>query len=275
MAQQQHDSRLNKRATTTMQVMARREEEKPQWFFIRRVPSRHLGREWTRPPDDQYARDLISEGFIAPSLVSGTLSPELTADIRELDQHLLLHFWRMNQQARFFQNRYYQYQWAFILAAFLTTALAAVNVFLYAQGWTGQAGTIVGSLQWTEVLGFLTAMVSGIAAGVSFLDANQTPQKRWYKARVQAEILRSTYFLFLARQTPFDSPNDRERVQRMRRKVIEVLRETRIAERPPSADTATPAPPAEPAPKPEAAPETPTPARAARRRRTSTPPDDQ
>ncbi len=274
MAQQQHDSKLDKRATLSMKALAQREEERPQWFFIRRVPSRHIGREWTRPPNDQYTRDLIAEGFVAPALVNEPLSAELAADIRELDQHLLPHFWRMNQQARFFQNRYYQYQWAFILAAFLTTALAAVNVFLYAQGWTGQAGTIVGTLQWTEVLGFLTALVSGIAAAVSFLDANQTPQKRWYKARVQAEILRSTYFLFLARQAPFDSPSDRERVQRLRRKVIEVLRETRIAERPASAEEAAPTPPTEPAPEPEAAPEAPARSRTPRRRRDTTPPGD-
>jgi hypothetical protein len=260
---QQHDSELDKRATLNIEALTQREEEQPKWFFIRRVPSRGIAREWTRPPDDQYARDLIGEGFVAPALVDGPLSAELSADIRELDQHLLPHFWRMNQQARFFQNRFYQYQWTFILAAFLTTALAAVNVFLYAQGWTGQAGTIVGSLRWTEVLGFLTAVVSGLAAAVAFLDANQTPQKRWYKARVQAEILRSAYFLFLARQAPFDSPSDRERVQRMRRKVIEVLRETRIAERPPGAQEAAPAPPAEPEP--------PAPSRAARRRRDDTP----
>jgi len=218
------------------------EDRRTKWFFMRRVPRWNLPREWTRPPDEQYEQNLIEEGFIAPSLLGDSMSAELAADIRELDQHLLPHFWRMNQQARFFQNRYYQYQWAFILSAFLTTALAAVNVFLYAQGWTGHRGTIVGTLQWTELLGFLTAVISGIAAAVSFLDANQTPQKRWYKARVQAETLRSMYFLFLARQAPFDSPNQRERVQRMREKVIEVLRETRPLEKTPAQEPPTPAP---------------------------------
>ncbi|MGQ9848987.1 MAG: DUF4231 domain-containing protein [Aggregatilineaceae bacterium] len=218
------------------------EDRRSKWFFMRRVPAWGLSREWTRPPNGQYERELIEEGFIAPSLLGDSMSAELAADIRELDQHLLPHFWRMNQQARFFQNRYYQYQWAFILSAFLTTALAAVNVFLYAQGWTGPRGTIVGTLQWTELLGFLTAVISGIAAAVSFLDANQTPQKRWYKARVQAETLRSMYFLFLARQAPFDSPHQRERVQRMREKVIEVLRETRPVEKSPAQETPSPAP---------------------------------
>ncbi len=244
------------------------EDRRSKWFFLRRVPRRKLPREWTRPSDEQYERDLIEEGFIAPSMLGEGMSAELAEDIRELDQHLLPHFWRMNQQAKFFQNRFYQYQWAFILAAFLTTALAAVNVFLYAQGWTGQQGTIVGTLQWTEVLGFLTAVVSGIAASVSFLDANQTPQKRWYKARVQAETLRSMYFLFLARQAPFDTPSQRERVQRMREKVIEVLRETRLPERPPSQ---------EPAAMPELelpAPVVPPPVTPRRPRRPSTPDSD-
>jgi hypothetical protein len=245
------------------------EDRRSKWFFMRRVPLRHIPREWTRPPDDQYERDLIDEGFVAPSLVGEAMTAELAADIRELDQHLLPHFWRMNQQAKFYQNRFYQYQWAFILAAFLTTALAAINVFLYAQGWTGRQGTIVGTLQWTEVLGFLTAVVSGIAASVSFLDANQTPQKRWYKARVQAEMLRSMYFLFLARQAPFNVPGQRERVQRMREKVIEILRETRLPERPHEDAGAVPelGPPA-PAPTPPPAPPT------RRSRRSSTPDAD-
>jgi hypothetical protein len=242
------------------------EDRRSKWFFLRRVPRRRLPREWTRPPDDQYERELIEEGFIAPSLVGDALSEELAADIRELDQHLLPHFWRLNQQARFYQNRFYQYQWAFILSAFLTTALAAVNVFLYAQGWTGRQGTIVGTLQWTELLGFLTAVVSGIAASVSFLDANQTPQKRWYKARVQAEMLRSMYFLFLARQAPFNVPSQRERVQRMREKVIEILRETRLPERQPESSAAAPGP-VMPAPAPAE------PSTAPRRSRRSSTPD--
>lgn len=244
------------------------EDRRPKWFFLRRVPRRRLPREWTRPPDDQYERELIEEGFIAPALVDDGMSEELAADIRELDQHLLPHFWRMNQQAKFYQNRFYQYQWAFILSAFLTTALAAVNVFLYAQGWTGRQGTIVGTLQWTEVLGFLTAVVSGIAASVSFLDANQTPQKRWYKARVQAEMLRSMYFLFLARQAPFNVPSQRERVQRMREKVIEILRETRLPERQQESAVAAPGP-VPPAPAPAGSPTAPR-----RSRRSSTPDTD-
>ena len=255
---QSPETNLNKRTTQSLEAKTEREQERSKWFFIRRAPFRPVPREWERPPDEEYQRLLMEEGFIAPALVTHPLSAELQEDLRELDQHLLPHFWRMNQRARFFQNRYYQYRWTFILSALLTTALAAFNVFFYAQGWSGEnsAGTLVGPVQWTEILGFLTAVVSGVAAGVSFLDANQTPQKRWFKARVQAEILRSLYFLYLARQKPFDTPSARERVQRMRSKVIDVLRETVVTNQPQS-DTATP-------------PQTGTPASALRRGRRTT-----
>jgi len=128
-----------------LEARKQRAEKKSLWFFIRRAPFRTIEREWKRPTDDQYNNDLMAEGFISPALVEHPLSDELKTDLRELDEHLLPHFWQANQRARFFQNRYYQYQWAFILAAFFTTALAAVNVFFHAQGWSGEtsAGTIV------------------------------------------------------------------------------------------------------------------------------------
>ena len=223
---QSHDERkLNARTTQTLQMKVNKEEAKPRYFFIRRVPIRKVDREWKRPSDEQYKKSLLDQGFITADLVRGPLSPELETDLRELEQHLLPHFWRVNQEAKFFQNRYYQYQWAFILAAFFTTALAAVNVLVYAQGWQHgtDTGTFIGTIKATELLGFLTAVISGMEATVSFLDANQTPQSRWFKARAQAESLRSLYFLFLARQNPFNLTDARSRVQRLRRKVIDVL----------------------------------------------------
>jgi hypothetical protein len=243
----QSDANLNLRTTQTMQALLSRDEKKSKFFFIRRIPRRTMAREWERPPDDDYHRQLLEEGFVTAALLNRPFSDELTVDIRELDQHLLPHFWRVNQRAKFYQNRFYQFQWAFILSAFLTTALASLSVFLHAQGWTeSSTGSFIGIIHWTEILGLLTAVISGIAAAVSFLDANQTPQKRWYKARAQAEALRSLYFLFLARQKPFDSLNERDRVQKMRHKVIEVLRQTRSGDSPPPAGTApdhgTPAP---------------------------------
>lgn len=228
MPQSQKDTQLDVQQTAELKLQKKKEEKKPRYFFIRRIPYRKVDREWKRPDDAQYQKNLKDQGFITPDLVKGPISQELNADIRELDQHLLPHFWRINQKAKFFQNRYFQYQWAFILAAFLTTALAAVNVLIYALNWQHgwDTGTFLGTLKAQEFLGFFTAVMSGIAATVSFLDANQTPQNRWFKFRAQAESLRSLYFLFLARQNPFNLPDPRARVQELRRKTLEVITET-------------------------------------------------
>ena len=231
----QDTSTLNIRVTQTVETMVNQGENRSKWFFRRRVPLRRIEREWTPPQDpEEYKRLQLQEGFITAELLQEKISDELFVDLRELDQHLLPHFWRANQTANFYQNRYYQYQWAFILAALFTTAFAAVNVFVYAQNWQNGTHTPLGTVKWTELLGLLTATISGIAAAVSFLDANETPQRRWYKARAQAETLRSLYFLFLAHQTPFNQATSRDRVQRMREKVIDVVRETRTYAHSPS-----------------------------------------
>ena len=165
---------------------------------MRRRPRWNLQRDWVRPPEEEYKRQLAAEGFISEEFAQRALgqaiSVDLHTELRELDQHLLAHFWRLDQQAKYYQNRHFQFQWTFIISAFLTTALAAASVFVYAQNWQGTSGAI------PAAFGLATAIVSGVAAAVSFLDANQTPQRRWFRARAQAESLRSLYFLFIARQ---------------------------------------------------------------------------
>jgi hypothetical protein len=224
MGQQDQKSGSDDQIMRSLRNRVHYEELKSKFFFIRRLPSMTIPREWERPPENEYQRQVLQEGFVTSDFVEQNASDELAEDVRELEQHLLPYFWRENQYAKYYQNRYYQYQWGFILAAFFTTAFAAVNVYFYAQQWDTK--TILGDVRPTEVLGLLTALISGVAAAASFLDANQTPQKRWFQARAHAESLRSLYFLFLARVAPFGIPTSRERVQRMRQKVIDVLRET-------------------------------------------------
>jgi hypothetical protein len=217
------ESTLDQSATAPLQKDIDKQERRPKLFIFRRRPHVHIPREFPPMSDEEYERKLIGEGFISTSMISDEVSEEMRVDLRELEQHLMPHFWRLDQQARFFQNKFYQYQWAFILAAFFTTTLAAISVLIFALN--KESAEVLGLFKWTEVLGLCTAIMSGIAASVSFLDANQTPQQRWFRARTQAESLRSLYFIYLARQAPFDTPDTRERVQRLRRKVLDVLRE--------------------------------------------------
>jgi hypothetical protein len=232
--------------TSAAPYYAADKRERSKFFFLRRRPRRNVPRNWVRPPEQEYQNRLAAEGFITEQLAQQTLgqpiSDEMRVDLRELDQHLLPHFWRLDQQAKYSQNLHFQFQWTFIISAFLTTALAAASVFIYAQDWQGTTGVVPGAF------GLGTAIISAIAAAVSFLDANQTPQRRWFQTRAQAESLRSLYFLFIARQPPFDIASTRDRVEMMRQRVIDVLTEKTQGERAAAKD-GPPQPP--PAPEPE------------------------
>ena len=192
-------------------------------LFIYKIPLRPVSREWQKPSSvAAYQTALENQGFITARMVGRHMTKELDADLRELGEHLLPDFWAQDQLARYYQNLHFRYQWLFIIATFLTTMLAALNVWLYAQGW--QEYRPIDGVRWTEILGIAAAAVSGLAAAVSFLNANQRPQKHWFEARAKAENLRSLYFLFLARQSPFNYPDPGDRVQMLRQKVLDVLR---------------------------------------------------
>jgi hypothetical protein len=190
-----------------------------RYFFLTRRPSlRAVPREWVRP--DDYESRLEREGFLSKAMAT---SNELAFDYEQLEQHLMPHFWRMDQIARFYQNRYYLYQWIFILSAFFTTTLAAVTMLIY----NTDANAHVLGIHATDVLAIGTTIISGVATAVAFLGANTSPQKRWFKARAQAESLRSLYFLYLAHQPPFDIPDSKKRLEEMRVKTLDVFKQSK------------------------------------------------
>jgi hypothetical protein len=206
-------------ASPDPKAMFAKQDRKSRFFFLRRRPKFWgIPREWTAPPTKaQYEKQLEEEGFLTESMLPQLVSESLKTDLRELQEHLLPHFWRKDQEARFFQNRRYLFQWLFTLSAFFTTAFSAISVLLYAEDW--ETATLTG------ILGAIAAAISGIATAVAYLDANQSPLKRWFQARAQAENLRSLYFLYLARQQPFNIEKDRGRVHKLRQQVLEVLQE--------------------------------------------------
>ena len=222
----QDDSGLTVKSLTASNTT--RFQGRPLLFFLRRVPKFGQSRRWVPPTDTAvYEQALDNEGFIVPSILkeNEVMTQALTVDLRELEQHLMPHFWRANREAKYYQNKYYQYQWSFTISVFLTTVCAAWNVVLRAQGWEG--ASVLGLIKTTQLLGWLMVINSAMAAVVSFLQANEAPHRNWFKARAEAESLRSLYFLFLARQTPFDLANTGERVEALRHKVVDVLKGTR------------------------------------------------
>lgn len=203
---------------------APRSRAQPKYFFQNRRPKlRGIPREAALHAEDAgYQERLAQEGFIALDRWPEA-SQALREDVRELEQYLMPSFWRIDQQARYFQNRHYLYQWIFILAAFLTTAMSAISVFFHGSS----RDVSLGLFSLTELLAALTVVVSGIAAMVSFLNANQIPQQNWFKARARAESLRSLYFTFVARRPPFNAPTGRERSRLLGQAVLDTLRDTR------------------------------------------------
>jgi len=260
----------------------------PKWwkklfFVIRRPRLFGMTREWIDPRKNKrlskqqaealYDRLMVGDGFLCDSLFRApedpeedvlsmiygaerrpnTLSSELQQAVGKLEKHLLPHFWKITQQAKYYQNMYYLFQWVFIIGAFLTTVLAAANVYYHDNDF------VVRWLQFladplrlrhitaTALLGFVTALISGLTAAVATMSAGLTPRKRWFMARAKAERLRSFYFLFLAQQGRFavadeevlkegetslaaeelKERKDEERVTRLRRAVLEVLKDTR------------------------------------------------
>lgn len=226
-------------------------------FFIRRRPVlRGISTDWGRPDEATYQQMLEWDGFVSPKIWEQhdpAKHPVIAQDMRDLDQHLLPTFYQFSQRAKYYQNRYYLYQWVFILGAFLTTLFGTLTTYVYnpftaaaeqsaltAQSapvaqpdiaatdetgdgevtlqdapFTAQAG---GGNTWTRVFGYLTALVGAVTAFFTALSNRGEPQKRWAKNRRLTEELRMHYFKYLSHLPPYDGT---DRVQKLREMVID------------------------------------------------------
>ncbi len=146
--------------------------------------------------------------------------PLVAEDVRNLEEYLLPLFWDYNQKGAHYQNRFYFYQWIFIIGAFLTTILATFSAFYGERGQQAFFG-------WTYlgIFSVSTAIVSAITSYFTVVSNQGEPRKRWASYRRLAEELRMIYFKYLSRTEPFDKPNRllelRKQVQAMREQEIE------------------------------------------------------
>lgn len=186
-------------------------------FFIKRRPSFHIPAEW-EPPKSRAEYEQLEEyeGFIVKSAWQHDdldKFPTVKQDLADLEEHLLPTFWEFNQKARHYQNRFYFYQWVFMLGAFLTTLLGALTTYAYTFTEDSRAATIT--------FGVLTAAVSAVTAYFNVLSDQGSPQKRWANTRRLSEELRMMYYRYLAHLPPFDKE---DRLDQMRRLVLQVRR---------------------------------------------------
>ncbi len=189
-------------------------------FFLKRRPRlRGIPVEWDRPTDpENYEKLVHDEGFISVKYWDGGADlsqyPVIAHDIKDLNEYLLPTFFQFSQQSKHYQNRYYLYQWVFVIGAFLTTVFGAVATLYYDPPG---ATTTVNGIQ--QTMSYLTALIGAITAFFTALSNRGEPHKRWGKNRRLAEELRMHYFSYLSHLPPYDTP---ERVQKLRENVIDI-----------------------------------------------------
>jgi hypothetical protein len=189
-------------------------------FFIKRRPRLFgISMNWERPTTPEaYAKLLDNEGFVtATGWTTDDIGqyPVIKQDLDDLDEYLLPTFFEFSQKSKYYQNRFYLYQWVFIFGAFITTVLGTLATLFYDPN--PNRAEEFALIQ--QTLSYATAAVGGLTAFVTALSNRNEPQKRWAKSRRLAEELRMIYFQYLAHLDPFHEP---DRVQRLREQVIDI-----------------------------------------------------
>lgn len=220
---------------------------KDLFFFRRRPVLRGISMDWDAPDGEEgFQQTLEYDGFVSKSVWQThdiTKHPVIAQDLRDLEQHLMPSFYEFSQKSKYFQNRYYLYQWVFIWGAFLTTLFGTLTTYVYDPFLAvqtsapvtaevtpapdgGQATTTTTPFTaqasrgntWSRVFGYLTALLGAVTAFFTALSNRGEPQKRWAKNRRLAEELRMHYYKYLAHLSPYDKP---DRVQRLRELVVD------------------------------------------------------
>lgn len=202
-----------------------------QLFFIRRRPHlRALPSEWYRPEDeDEYQKLIHSDGFVSPKYWEGddlSKYPVIVHDAEDLAEYLLPTYFQYSQKSKHYQDRFYFYQWVFVIGAFLTTVFGSIATLLYippnlsaAAAQVAEKSLDANSINWQQLTSLVTAGIGALTAFFTALSNRGEPQKRWGKTRRLTEELRMHYFTYLSHLPPYDTP---DRVQVLRENVINI-----------------------------------------------------
>lgn len=139
--------------------------------------------------------------LVSPELRAA--SPALADDFDVLDRELLPDFHELDENALRAQNTFRLGQLLVLVGGAAATSLGAVQAALG------------GGVTW---IGIAEALVAGtLAAAIAYVRGRQA-QREYFTTRLKAELLRSEYFLFLARVAPYDV-DDVDRLRRLRAQV--------------------------------------------------------
>jgi hypothetical protein len=139
---------------------------------------------------------------------------------------LLPTYFEYSQKSKYYQDRFYFYQWVFVFGAFLTTVAGSIATLLYIPPGLSASATQaavqsqdLSSVNWQQVFSLITAAIGAITAFFTAVSNRGEPQKRWGKARRLTEELRMHYFTYLSHLPPYDTP---DRLKVMRRNVVDI-----------------------------------------------------
>ncbi len=202
-----------------------------QLFFNRRRPHlRALPKEWDRPEDeDEYQRLIHQDDFVSPKYWEDddlTQYPVIVHDAEDLAEYLLPTYFEYSQKSKYYQDRFYFYQWVFVIGAFLTTVAGAIATLLYIPPnlsvlatQAAERAQDLNAINWQQVFSIITAIIGTFTAFYTALSNRHEPQKRWGKTRRLTEELRMHYFTYLAHLAPYDTD---DRIQVLRENVINI-----------------------------------------------------
>ena len=211
-------------------VSTTKQREPLWWFPIRGGPKIRMDKEWSPLTPDELNIELFYQGFIVPEhWAEDDLNefPKLMQDLRDLDEYLLPAFFEYNHKARYYQNRYYLFQWIFLFGAFFTTILAVLTTYFTAlearsmDGMFTPLGTEINADLVVSIFGYATLIVSAITSYYTLLSNRGEPRQRWATYRRLTEELRMMYYKYVSRLEPFHTE---ARVDMLRRRVLDIRR---------------------------------------------------
>ena len=135
------------------------------------------------------------------------------ADVRHMEYELLRLFRERDYEAKYQQNRYYLYQIAYILLAFLATLIGS----LLALSLKSNPGIV----PW---LAFAETLVALLTTYLATLSGREPPLPLWLNNRRRAEAMRREYFRYLLNLSPYDEVTGYEREMKLSRRAADINR---------------------------------------------------
>lgn len=165
------------------------------------------------PPNDDFQ---LVDGEQLKQILGG-VDEEIVAgiqmDINHMDYELLRLFRKLDYEAKYQQNRYYQYQIAYMVLAFAATLIGST----LALALDAKPGLV----PW---LAFAETVVALLTTYLATLSGREPPMPLWVSNRRRAEAMRREYFRYLLNLPPYNEVTGYQREMQLSRRAADINR---------------------------------------------------